>query len=359
MRAAVILACAASVACFEPAVVSSRTAADESSAPAGSTGSESTPASAPEEAGSHSDWVGIAPPPPTPVAPPLVLVSAPGDVAKDACESGTLAQCAALCAHDGEGCALLGRRICREGSVDECTAACDGGNAAACYGLAGITAAGTRVPQNAGRTRVLLEKACSGGHAVACWHLGLGRQYHSFPGAEGRRPSVDAFERACDLTEASSQQDEGGLAWSALYDAEFKSELAQRVDAVMSDERDDWIPGPSCNMVVHLSPKRAARLFEKHCATPASTAAAHVPPACDGLVDLAPDRALPLVGPRCSGGDEEACRLVVRVADAKPKLVDDPLKIAALRKLCDSAAAKKETAAVDSCGRLKDLGASP
>jgi TPR repeat protein len=356
MRAAVILACvasAASVGCFEAEAPPAVTAAHESQ--------ETAPAQA--DAEERPDWVGIAPPPapplPPPVSPPLVLVSAPGDVATNACTKGTLAQCVAQCTHAGEGCALLGRRICREGSVDECTAACDGGNAEACYALAGITAAGARVPQNAGRTRALLERACDGGQPAACWHLGLGRQYHSFPGPEGRRPSVDAFERACDLTEASSEEDQGGLAWSALYDAEFKSELVRNLDAVMNDEHDDWTPGPSCSMVVHLAPKRAALLFEKHCATPAPTAAAHVPAACDGLADLAPDRALPLVGPRCGAGDEEACRLVVRIGDAKPRLVDDPLKITALRKLCDSAAAKKATADVDSCGRLKDLGASP
>jgi len=374
VRAAVIVACLAATACGEevaapPAVPSS------------------APASEPSRDGDavRPDWVGVAPPPadpaPSPVvaslspagaalaaaglapasgASPLLAVAAPGDVAARACDDGTLGACAAACTRDGgDACTLLGRRICREGSVQECAASCDGGNAEACFSLAHVTAAGARVPRDAGRTRALLERACDGGVMAACWSLGAGRQYHSFPGAEGRRPSLDAFERACDLARAASQDDSGAVAWSLLLDRQYHPDATRDVAALMKEDDHEYAAGASCNVLAHAAPARAARLFEKHCATPATAEAAKVPAACDGLVDLAPDRALPYVGPRCSGGDEAACALVVRAGDARPRLVDAPLETTALRRLCDGAAARKETPEVDWCGRLKDMGASP
>jgi hypothetical protein len=62
--------------------------------------------------------------------------------------------------------------ICRSGSALECRAACDGGDADACFALAQMYGEGHRVPQDVGRALTLLDRACRAGVTDACIQLG-------------------------------------------------------------------------------------------------------------------------------------------------------------------------------------------
>jgi hypothetical protein len=61
-----------------------------------------------------------------------------------------------------------GRTLCEQGSIVECTAACEAHNTAACIFLSGLYERGYRVPKDATRALALLKVACVYGDIGAC-----------------------------------------------------------------------------------------------------------------------------------------------------------------------------------------------
>jgi len=268
-------------------------------------------------------------------------------------EHATLAQCIARCTKGGPHCDALGKRICAEGSVDECQVACDGGNAHACYALAQIYSAGTRAHPDAARVGSLLERACDAGDVTACWHLGIGRLCGTFATRARTSTGIDSLERACSLSRAG-QPGMGGP------DCSYRPATTAKLEEVMWLGQDSVAGGDACDVLARLAPKRAAPVFERFCAASPEADDERPLEPCGRLADLAPGSALPLLSARCAKDSVDACALVVALADKLPRAVDAGTKRAALRRLCDAYAERRESSQVDYCGRLKDMrGSSP
>ncbi len=214
-------------------------------------------------------------------------------------------------------------RVCTEGSIAECNAACDGGVPHACERLAKIYVDGTRLPTDAARAIKLLERECKGGDSDAC--LALGQSYR---GSCSLVDSCVYLERACD------RGDPGGC--SALMQS--YGGTCSQVDV--------------CVDVGTPDKARAATYFDEVCT-------AGIARGCEDLSDLVTDYGLSLANDarkrlfdeldrHCQNQTIYACTCLAKTKLAAP--VDQ--RVRALRVLC----ANHDD---EACGRLRDLGEKP
>jgi TPR repeat protein len=149
------------------------------------------------------------------------------DACQRACDAGVALGCTYLSVQRWQS----GYRVCKDGSVLECMAACDGGNTMSCFmvGMMGVT--GERV--SAAKAKAPLERACARGLVSACKWL-ASRVY------SGENDAAVARERACTL-------------WLAAVPGEE--------DAYSSYENGS----DACKTLAQEDPRHAAALLEPAC----------------------------------------------------------------------------------------------
>jgi hypothetical protein len=270
-------------------------------------------------------WVAAAPKPQKPPA------------SRDACRTGSLAECRAACdAPDDEACRAFGRRICREGSVVECQAACDGDNVAACQALADLYRSGERVPKDPVREVALREKTCRRGDLQEC--SSVAERYYSVATTIGDPTNpIDrmiARERAPELFRLAC---EGRLA------EHQKRPPDQRPDPA---NRERWWPFMgAANVGSHM-------ICHKMWTTGAAGECAVIQGTdCDMLLEVEPSSAA-MLATACEASQWVACTALAR---DKALPADAPEVARALRKLCAHFGAMQNHES-SYCGRLKDLG---
>jgi TPR repeat protein len=221
-----------------------------------------------------------------------------------------------------DACRSFGERICREGSVLECRAACDADNGVACDRLADIYERGTRVPSDPVTAARMRQRACDDGLGPACARC-----------ADEGACLADTSQVSRDLARAC-----GGCPFTAA--------------GLMSE--DQRAECRACDTLAKVDASAASADFERACTAVRLAADPSEDPrdfsaygACARLARLDPPRAASILEAACEDGALNACSYVAASGHARSQ----EARLNAMRQLCSGRPHS------DACGRLRDLGA--